>query len=449
VASNTALLCPFAALTAAIKFILLYYTLPVIFHNLEGYDMHLLISAAKEFPANVSVIARNTERFMSMTIARSFARGGEKKISVRLKFLDSLNFLSSSLETLAANHKKDGPFPITEKALKMADWFDADLETVIDLVTRKGHYPYEYVKNTDVFEERRLPPREAFYSSVRDKGITEQENRHAETVWSLLKDKVFRSYHEVYQMIDVYLLADIFQTFRKTCLTNDRIDPCYYLSTPGFSWAAALKKTRANLELFTHATKYNFIASGVRGGITYVAKRHSVANNKHLPDTFDPTRPSTYLVNLDVNNLYGLAMTEYLPYDRFAWLKKEEIEEFDLSSVRENSDMGYILEVDLDYPSHLHDDHNDYPLAPEQLMIRPSFVSPFMKNLAHKKVNSTAKLSTNLLPKRCYVVHYRNLQFYLNVTERHPQDLTLPTETLVEDLHRRQHAETSDGNYRL
>ena len=72
---------------------------------------------------------------------------------------------------------------------------------------------------------------------------------------------------------------------------------------------------------------------------------------------------------LNANNLYGWAMTQYLPYGRFKWLNKKEIYEFDLNLVKENSSTGYLLEVDLEYLSELHDLHNDYPLAPEKLVI--------------------------------------------------------------------------------
>ena len=69
---------------------------------------------------------------------------------------------------------------------------------------------------------------------------------------------------------------------------------------------------------------------------------------------------------LDANNLYGWAMTQYLPYGGFKWLSKKEIDEFNLNLVKENSSVGYILEVDLEYPSELYDLHNAYPLAPEK-----------------------------------------------------------------------------------
>ena len=76
---------------------------------------------------------------------------------------------------------------------------------------------------------------------------------------------------------------------------------------------------------------------------------------------YDSKKQSTFISYLDMNNLYGWTMSEYLPYGGFKWLKN--IDEFDVMSVIEKSLIGYFLEVDLEYSDKLHELHNDYPLA--------------------------------------------------------------------------------------
>ena len=88
---------------------------------------------------------------------------------------------------------------------------------------------------------------------------------------------------------------------------------------------------------------YLFIEKGLRGGISYIAKRYPKANNKYMCD-YDSNKPSTFITYLDKNNLYGWAMSEYLPYSEFEWLKKN----VDVMSIDKKSDIGYILEVDLE-----------------------------------------------------------------------------------------------------
>ena len=105
-------------------------------------------------------------------------------------------------------------------------------------------------------------------------------------------------------------------------------------------------------------------------------------------------------------------MIKYLPYSGFKWLNQKEISDFCLNSISENSSIGYMLQVDLEYPSELNDLHNDYPLAPEKLEISQNMFSKYCSNIASKygiKIGGVNKLVPNLGNKSKYVVHYRNL----------------------------------------
>ena len=139
--------------------------------------------------------------------------------------------------------------------------------------------------------------------------------------------------------------------------------------------------TVIELEKISDIDQYLFIEKGLRGGISYIAKRHSKANNEYCPD-YDKNKPSTFISYLDMNNLYGWAMNEYLPYGRFEWL--ENIDKFDIMSISEcnsidKSPIGYFLEVDLEYPEALHELHNDFPLAPEKLTVSSDMLSKYCK----------------------------------------------------------------------
>ena len=163
---------------------------------------------------------------------------------------------------------------------------------------------------------------------------------------------------------------------------------------------------------------WQFIEKGLRGGTSYIAKRHAKANNKYMHD-FDSEKLSTFIIYLDKHNLYGSAMSEYLPYARFEWVKN--INEFDINSINENSDTGYFLEVDPEYPDELHKLHNDYPLALQKLAIPSDMLSKHCKEIADKykiKVGDVKKLIPNLGNKTKYVLHYRNLQLYISLGMR-------------------------------
>ena len=175
------------------------------------------------------------------------------------------------------------------------------------------------------------------------------------------------------------------------------------------------KMTDIKLEKLSNIDKYLFIEKGLRGVISYIAKRYAKANNKYMND-YDPEKPSTFITYLDKNNLYGWSMSEYLPYEKFEWL--ENIDGFNVMTINEKSDIGYILEVDLEYPKELHELHNDYSLAPEKLAVSSDMLSEYCRKIADKyqiKVGDVKKLTPNLGNKTNYVVHYKNIQLYLSL----------------------------------
>ena len=234
-------------------------------------------------------------------------------------------------------------------------------------------------------------------------------------IWDVFKMKNMGDYHDHYLKKDVLLLADVFEKFIDTCLKFYGLDPCHYFSSPGLSWDAMLKMTGVKLEKISDIDKYLFIEKGLRGGISYIAKRYAKANNKYMND-YDSKKLSTFITYLDMNNLYGWRLSDYLPYGGFKWLKN--VDGFNVTLISKKSRLIYILEVDLEYPDELHELHNDYPLAPEKLAISYDMLSDYCKKIADEyeiKVGDVKKLIPNLGNKTNYVVHYRNLQLYLSL----------------------------------
>ena len=160
---------------------------------------------------------------------------------------------------------------------------------------------------------------------------------------------------------------------------------------------------------------YLFTEKRLKGRISYICKRFSKANNKYKKN-YDPKKLSKYIMYFDANNLFGWAMSRYLPCDGFKWLKN--VNKFDVNSISENSSIGYIFEVDFEYPDELHYLHNDYPLAPEKLTIPYDMLSNYCKKIVDEygiKVDDVKKLIPNLGNKTNYLVHYKNLQLYLSL----------------------------------
>ena len=365
---------------------------PVVFHNLRGYDGHLIMSALGATRAtkgqNKRCIPNNMEKYMTFSVGQ-------------LQFIDSLQFMNSSLEKLAANLQTED---LIISGRNISD-------EKLSLLRRKGVYPYEYVDKLERFDEPSLPPKEAFYSQLSREHVSVEDYQHAQNVWSKLGCETLGDYHDIYLRTDVLLLADVFETFRDTSIKHYSLDPAHYFSAPGMSWDALLKKTKVQLELLTDIDMHLFVEKGLRGGISMVSKRFAKANNPQCPD-YDSTKPNKWIMYLDANNLYGWAMNQLLPVGGFQWDSPELAEVLDTP---DDGPEGYITEVDLEYPENLHDSHSDYPLAPEAMSVPEEWMSDYQHALVNElggKFTECMKLVPNLRKKERYVVHYRNLNVY-------------------------------------
>jgi len=184
--------------------------------------------------------------------------------------------------------------------------------------------------------------------------------------------------------------------FRIVCLETYQLDRAWYYTIPSLAWSSMLKKTEVTLDLLTDIDQILMIERSIRGGVSMCTHRYAKANNKYMAD-YDIEKESSYLLYLDMNNLYGKSLTECLPYSSFKWESDTNI---DVRDVPDDAEIGYFLEVDLEYPRSLHDQHSDFPLAPES-RTPPGATTP--------------KLLNTFYDKERYVLHYRNLKLYLSL----------------------------------
>ena len=386
------------------------YFLPVIIHNSKNYDNHLIL---KHIPENyakcISIIPVNLEKFTMFSLDS-------------IKFLDSFQFLDTSLENLVQNLiKSNHEFKIFNC------FYENENERNRKLLLRKGIFPYSYFQSLSVLEEVGLPPKSAFYNRLTETDISDQDYEHACTVYEAFKCKTFSDYLELYQNCDVILLAEVFTHFRRTAMNYYSLDPVHFVTSADLTWVAGLKLTKIELQLFNDINDYIWLESQMRGGICFLGKRYVVANDPYISDTYNSEKENSYIIGLDANNLYGFAMIQPLPYKNFRWLTQSEIENFNILETTPNSPVGYILEIDLLYPKELHILHDDLPMAPQHLNITYNMLSPHAKKICDflnlKNVLPCKKLTPNFFNKKNYISHYLNVKFYvengLRITKIH------------------------------
>ncbi|GBM93472.1 hypothetical protein AVEN_215357-1 [Araneus ventricosus] len=372
--------------------------IPVVFHNLKNYDGHLIVQEiGKLKDYEISVVPTTMEKYVTFSLSKRY-----HKFKISLNFVDSFQFLSTSLEKLVQNLTPD-KFNILNENF---------LHHNISFLLRKGVYSYEYMDSHQKFEEERLPSIDSFESTLTGSAISDEDYRHAQTVWNYFNLKNMGEYHDLYVKCDVLQLDDVFENFRKLCQHYYGLDCVHLFTAPGLAWQSSLKATDQPLELFTDINMHMFVEKGIRGGISVITKRFSQANNKYLPN-FDASKSIKHIIYLDCNNLYGASMVESWPYGGFEWISADVTLDW-IQSIPQDSSEGYIFEVDLEYPEELHDLHNNYPLAPEKMDIKFEDLSEFSKAVLNgMKYTPSTKLVPNLKDKKNYITYYKNLQFYL------------------------------------
>jgi hypothetical protein len=375
---------------------------PVVFHNLRGYDSHLIIKEAWRLlkGKNIEVIPNSTEKFMSFKIGH-------------LRFIDSFQFMGSSLEKLVENLHGDKPENKYDNFHAMKRQYPNHYE----LLCQKGHYPYEWVDGEAKLSHEGLPPMEAFYSKLSKKGIDAKHYRHAQEVYDALGCEKFLDYHLAYLRSDVLLLADVFENFRRTCLASYGLDPANYLTAPSLAWDAMLLKTGVELEQISDYKIFKMVEEQKRGGLCFVgAQRYAKFNNRYLDD-FDPKQPESYGMYWDMNNLYGCAMIDFLPTGGHHFVEHFNINE--ILQTPDDSPQGYLIRLDLIFPEETHELLKQFPPAPENIAPKEEWLTPFQKQLAEKNGIKTKtkqqKLIPHLFPHKSYVIDYRNLKYLVSL----------------------------------
>lgn len=391
------------------------FRIPVVFHNLANYDAHFILKAldptAETKEMSFSGIPQSGDKFMSFSF-----RG--------LQFIDSFKFMNYSLDKLSQNLLKAGRDNFTN----YNSHFSNNSEELQTLLLQKGTFPYEYFNHPRVFKETSLPPLECFHSKLRDENISHDDYQKAQNVWRVAECKTFQDYHDLYLIVDVMLLADVFENFRTLCLTEDGLDPVNYVSLPGYCMDSAFIYSGTKwdgdslhfpfcVDLFdsTQADMYTFIEDSIRGGVSMTPGRYSKANHKYLTN-YDSSIDSKYIFYLDANNLYGYAMNQPLPFCDYKWIKPDNV---DLMSITRDSPLGFIFEVDGYFPQDVHDFLSDFPPAPVKQIVTEDMLSPLSVEMNERYNNThdqrTDKLLCTLEPRSHYKCYYATLQLYCNL----------------------------------
>ena len=381
-------------------------TLPVYFHNLRNYDMHALcLQGFSNMPEWIlKPICMTKEKYLAVT-ARTVVdhnQAGEN-IYFEIQFIDSYQFLTASLDKLSSS--------LPRNDMEHVQFFRQHLGIQVDddIIFGKGVFPYSYLDNWEKLLEVGLPALPAFYDTLSDSLRTSDlDYARAQKAYQQLNCQNFKDYLHKYLELDCYLLADVFENFRRTALANTGLDPSNYITLPQYTFSAAFRHNQCHL--LTDVEMYEFFEEGIRGGMSFVNTHHVKAD------------ADTHISYWDENNLYGNALRRLLPTSHFHWVTEAEIATLDWKTINTEGETGYTLKVDLNYPLAIHDLTQDFPLAPETGIVTEDMFTPFMRQQwarrcefrnGNARYKPEKKLLMSCRDKTEYVVHFKLLKFYL------------------------------------
>lgn len=364
-------------------------------HNFRGYDCNAFIKELHKKADRLhsfSALPVSSQKFRCLYVNNTV-------------FLDSFDFLADSLANLVNTltvSKHD--FALLRQLERRAD--------KAELLTRKGVYPYSFATSLErLSETRELPPIEHFASDLGGGDCSPEDYDYAGKVFSDFGCRTMMDYTLLYLRTDVYLLAEVVSNLRGMIFTDFEIDICHYLSLPMLTKDLMLKHTGVEIDLISDPEMSDLMQYNIRGGVSFI--------NTRLAEKTEDLAISY----LDANNLYGKAMSFPLPLKDFSWMTRAEIDEMkrdwrSLITDRDDS-RGYILEVTLRYPKHLHVPHNSFPLAPQHLDITQDMLSPYasdcLREISGKTKHKSRKLTGTFYDRERYVLHALNLKLYLEL----------------------------------
>ena len=362
---------------------------PIFFHNFSGYDCHLifeeLLTEAYNQNYNPTIIPKSLENNVSVQVGC-------------LRFLDSYRFLSSSLDKLV---KSLDNFPI----MKLEGMSD-------DLFKKKLAYPYEYL-NLDNFQEPLNLTKEDYWSTLTQSYPSDDDIKRTQEIINKNKNENGRELTMLYLKMDVLQLADVFENFVESSTREYKINPLYSYSLPGYTWKAGLKLTDIKLDFIKDKNLLLLLENNIRGGIS------SVMGDRHVQ--FDENKQIVYI---DANNLYGWAMSQYLPTGELEILplnpcnytdnyNLEQLVE-DLLQIPDDNEYGFFIECDLEYPAEIKEKTKNFPFCPYRTKADPDLFSAYMNSVNQPNYKPTPKLMCDVTNKSKYMIHYRMFTFYLN-----------------------------------
>ena len=365
--------------------------IPIIFHNGMNYDNSILLNGMSKFKPTISCIGITSEKFKSIEFKfkkyemNDDGEAHEVKSNYSLRVIDSYNMIMGSLNSLSTNLNNKYKYE-TKKEFK--DNFE--------IINKKMNFPYEWI-NENNLDNKDLPGIKDFYSSLKLETISEEEYKQTKEIYNKLKFKNIKEYLDTYLKLDITLLTDIFENFRKGIWDKFGLDCSKYVSSPSLSKDCMLKFTKIKIEHIKDIEMYDFINNSVIGGLC-------VCSNPYLNND----NGNSTIAYQDVSSLYPAIMRNKIPLKNYKFI---ELNEFNINKYGEDKNYSCILLCNVKTTDKVKNDYilKQFPALISKTSIYYDNLSDYQKINLKENYKSSGKLINHLGSDRD---NYLSLEMY-------------------------------------
>jgi hypothetical protein len=390
-------------------------SLCVFAHNNSNYDSRYILQSLQHLTDDVT---KNQSRFTLLP------KHGESLISIEIapvskkantefgiRFLDSFNFISESLDNITNTlSKSNHTFENLKRVLSQHGIDHATIEKLL----RKNIFPYEYLDDYNKLFDSELPPHSKFYSSLKKSNVSEDDYAYAQYVFKETNCSSLKDYLELYLKLDTLLLMECFNKFRQFFFEKYGLDASHYVTLPSYAMQCALFSDKTKISLICDIENLTLIEKNIRGGLTSAIRGRVRPNDPCILETYNAEIEASCCVMLDFNSLYGSCMVEKLPYGPVYELTEQEINNFDYKTCDSNGDFTYFLLVDFNIPDHVRRLTDDLPLGIRQYKPKKAELSDFTRKLVENaKYNISERLIACHHNQKNYLISLKLLQLYI------------------------------------
>ena len=268
-------------------------------------------------------------------------------------------------------------------------------------LTKKSAYPYEYFNSGDDYQKPVNNLRkEDFFSKLKNKCPDDEEIKRTKEIIENFNIKSGEELTEIYLKSDVILLACVFEKFIKVSINEFGINRLYCVSLPGYTWECGLKYTGINLQTLQNKDMILVLENNIRGGISSVMGNRCIKSDENKK-----------ILYVDANKLYVHSMSQRLPFDEIKFDRNVKLD--DILSTHDDSDIGYIIEVNIKYLDNIEEKTKNFPFAPVKKIFNLDNFNDYVKEIKPDAYTQTKNLIFDWSEKKNYLVHYRILKSYV------------------------------------